>query len=316
MAQQTALIQVGLARETTWGTPVASTTFFPIKAPKGFVPNYDQIDDDSFRNNLSDIQGSYQGVGRTQFDLPDMLFYPNASGFLPFAMLGADAISGAGPYTHVLTLLNSGQPTSWTLTKFDNLIATARRISGAYFNEVTMRFANPGKFTIGAKGIGKIADTAAKPAASFDAAPIFLPWQAALTLSGANTKLVDMEVSLKRGVDLIFGMNNTQDATQASVDQLSVTGKMTFVPTDDTEKGYYTSHTQPAASVLFTSGANTLTLQMTKCTFTDPVDIDPGSPYEKLSMSFKGVANATDAGTGNSPIKVTLVNTQATAYST
>ena len=89
---------------------------------------------------------------------------------------------------------------------------------------------------------------------------------------------------------------------------------MTFVPTDFTEMNYYLTNAQPAASIVFTSGANTLTLQMTKVAFQDPTELDHGSPYLKVVASFEAVANATDAGTGNSPAKLILVNTKAVAY--
>lgn len=322
MPAQRALQFVGFGRETTWGTGVVPTFYLPVKQPKGFIPKYDTIRDDSDRSNLSDLQGLYLGTGSTPFDLPDMNVYPDDSGFLPYAMLGVDTKTGAGPYNHVLTLLNTGQPDSWTANKFDNLLTTARRVGGCYFDEVTFRYTtsgNSGQLKVNAKGMGKIADTVAKPTAAFSSASILLGWQGALTLSGSgNTRLIDAEISLKRPVEMVFGQNNTQNPTTGNVGELTVTGKMTFVPelaAPDTEIAYYTGNTQPATSLVFTSGTNVLTFQMTKTAFTDPVALDPGTAYYKLSMNFEAVANSTDAGTGNSPIKITIVNGRSTAYS-
>lgn len=307
--------QLGLAKETTWGTGVVATTFYGINKPK-FTVKYQDITDLGFRGNASTLQGMYQGTGHTEIDLPDMQFYPDDTGHLLMAMLGVDSISGVGPYTHALTLLNSALPPSYTLTRFSGLAATSERVTGVNFEEVTLKFVNgSGEFTVAAKGRGKIQDTVAKPAASYSAASIFLPWQAAATIAGGgNARLIDMEVSLKRPVEQVPGMNNSQDMTAANIGPLDVTGKMTFAPVDTTEFAYYTANTQPSVSILFTSGTNTLTLQMTKCAFHDVTEVDPNSTYFKVAASFRAVANSTDAGTGNGPIKITLVNGKAVAY--
>ena len=321
MPSQRALQFIGMGRETTWGTTVVPTIYLPIKTPKGFIPKYDTIRDDSDRNNLSDLQGLYLGTGYTPFDLPGMNFYPDDSGMPLAALMGVDTISGAGPYTHTLTLLNSGLPNSFTLNKFDNLLATARRVGGCYIEEVALSYVssgNSGQLKIGVKGRGKIADTVTKPTPAFSTANIYLGWQAALTLSGSgNTRIIAADITMKRPAEMVFGNNSTQNASTGNVGEMTVTGKMTFVPelaTPDTEIAYYTGNTQPATSIVFTSGTNTLTLQMTKTAFTDPVDLDPGTDYWKLSMAFEAVANSTDGGTGNSPIKIIAINGRSTQY--
>lgn len=318
MAQPSYLLQVGLAKEITWGTAVASTTFFPILKPS-FETKYESIIDDGYRANASKDQAFYQGSGYTEVNLPDMMVYPTATGNLFMAMLGADAVTGAGPYTHPITLLNSGNPPSYTLTKFDNLTANARQVAGVYFEELDLKFASTnagtGKLTATAKGRGKIETSVAKPTASFDAGSVYLPWQGALTLGGSsNAKLLTFDLALKRTVELQFPVANSQDVQGSTVYVLEVTGKLTFAPSDLTEYNDYLNNSQPAFSLVFTSGTNTLTLQMSKAAFESPTLLDHGSPYAKVSASFRAIANSTDAGTGNSPIKVIVVNGQATNY--
>src|SRR5438270_4284668 len=131
---------LGLAKETTWGTPVAATTFYPVKKPSGFVPQFDDLIDDANRNNASDEFAYYQGTGMTPWDTGEMKVYADDSIHFLMALFGVDTITGAGPYTHTMTLLNTGDPPSYTLVLFDNLIATARRISGAQVNEVTLKW--------------------------------------------------------------------------------------------------------------------------------------------------------------------------------
>lgn len=304
----------GLAKETTWGTAVPATTFYPILKPKHAV-KYQTILDQGFRSNAAKDQGWFQGTAHTEIDYPDMMFYPDDSGHLFMGMLGTDTISGAGPYTHTITLLNSALPPSYTLVKFDALLATARSVAGSYMEDVTLKFAHRGALTVGVKARGKIEANVTAPSNTYSSAPILMPWQGALTLGGgSNAKLIDFSLNIKRPVELIFGINNSQDATAGNVGPIEVTGKMTFVPTDFTEINYYLNNTQPATSIVFTSGTNTLTLQMTKTAFEDPTELDHGSAYAKISASFRAIANATDAGTGNSPLKVIAVNGKAAAY--
>jgi hypothetical protein len=314
MANPTYRQILGLAKETTWGTPVVATSFFPTRKPSGFVPQYEDLLDDYFRNNASDEQAYYQGVGLTPFDSGEMLVWPDDSLHFLMALFGVDTISGAGPYTHPITLLNTADPPSYTLTLFDNLIATARRISGAQITEVLLKWSTKGKLTMQVKGIGKVADTVTKPTETFSAASPFLGWQYTASVSGANTRVEEGEILFKRDVQPVYGGAGTQDMNQRMIDSLNGSGFLTFAVIDDTEKGYYTGNTQPAVSIVFTSGTNVLTLQMSKCAFVKGSDIDRGSLYSKVRLPFKAIANATDAGTGNAPAKIIGVNGKSTAY--
>jgi hypothetical protein len=307
---------LGLAKESTWGTPVTATTFYPTKKPSGFVPQYEDIPDDGNRNNASGEQAFYQGVGLTPIDTGEMLVWPDDSLHWIQAMLGGvDVVAGTNPYTHPLVLLNTGLSPSYTLTLFDNLIATARQVSGFHASEVVLKWSNKARLTMAAKGMGKIAGTVAKPTEAFSAANAFLGWQNTISVSAGNLKCEEGEIRLVRAVDFIYGSNNSQDATDRSVDVLFVSGFLTFAPADGTELAYYTGNTQPATSLVFTSGANTLTVQMTKTAFGKGSDIDRGSKYSKVRLPFKAIANPTDAGAaGNAPIKISGVNTKSTAY--
>jgi hypothetical protein len=53
---------------------------------------------------------------------------------------------------------------------------------------------------------------------------------------------------------------------------------------------------------------------MSKTAFAKGGDIDRGSQYSKVRLPFKGIANSTDAGTGNGPIKIIGVNGKSAAY--
>lgn len=308
------LLFAGLSKESAWGTAVAPATFYPSKNPKVDTV-FTDILDDGYRSNASKDQGYYQGEGHSEIDLPDIKMYPDDAVHFLMAMLGADAVTGAGPYTHTITLLNTALPPSYTVAKYDAAVATARQAAGVNFEEVQLKFANPGIFNVAVKGRGKIPTNATKPTAAYSSAGIYLPWQAALTIAGgASTKLIDMELTLKRKIDQIWGIGGTQDVSGQNVDVLEVAGKLTFVPADYTEYNYYVNNTQPTVSIVFTSGTNTLTLQMSKVAFVAPTPLDSGSPYLKVPASFRAIANSTDAGVGNAPLKVIAVNSRSAAY--
>jgi hypothetical protein len=303
-----------MTKEVTYQVPLAATTFFPIIASK-HRPRYDKIVDDGYRGNASQDQAWYQGVGWTEIDWANMNVYPDDTGHFLMGLFGVDGISGGGPYTHTITLLNTALTPSYTGARFTGLLATADQIAGIFWDQLTFKFVNPGKFTLDVRGKGIIQGQVAAPANVYSAAQILLPWQGALTLAGsANAKMINGSIIIKRDSAQIFGMANQQGPTSAVVPAMEITGKMEFWSSDHTELNYYLNNTQPAASLLFTSGVNTWTFQMSKIAFEDPTELDFGTQYARLQTSYRAIANSTDAGTGNAPGKIILVNNRSTAY--
>lgn len=309
------LIFSGVGKETTWNTPVATATYYPIEQPK-HRPRFEKYLDQGFRGNAAAHQAFYQGVGWSEINWPNMWFYPDDSGIFLMGLLGTDVVTGTiAPFTHTITLLNSAFPPSYTGARFTNLAATAEQIGGIYWEELTFKFANPGRLTVDAIGRGTIQGTVTKPTPAYSAQQGLLPWQGSVTVAGsANAKLLNGTISLKRPVALLFGMSNAQNANGSNVDVLAVTGKLEFYSTDMTELNYWLNNTQPSVSIVFTSGANSLTLQMSKCAFDDPTELDFGTPYARTQASFVAIANATDGGTGNAPIRGVLLNPRSTSY--
>lgn len=309
------LVQVGLSKESVWGTAVAPATFFPVRGAVKVELRQNNLLDEGWTGVAGKDKTFIPGVQWSELDWPDMWFYPDTTPHFIMGMLGVDTVTGTNPYTHTLTLLNTGNPPSYTTSKFDGLVATARQAAGVYFSDVSMKFANPGKFSIAVKGMGKIPTNATKPTASYSSLAPYIPWQAAATIGGSgNTKLIECQLDIKRPLAQIWGFNNTQDQTGIVVSDLEVNLKMTFAAQDYTELNYFINNTQPVVSILFTSGASTLTLQMSKVAFEDPTNLDHGSPYARVVATGRAISNSTDAGTGNSPIKVIAVNAQSTAY--
>jgi len=310
--QPTFQTQIGLGKEPigSWGIAVATAAYFPVEKPK-FEDAPKWLYDKGNRGKRARIYTIQQGVISTQFELPDMKFYPDDSGHFLFGILGTDVVTGTNPYTHTLTELDS-VPNSYTLTDFSSLGATgqARQYTGCYLEEVTLKYTVEGDLLLSAKGFGKPSTLVAKPAAAYSTQPFFEGYQAQLTLAGqVNARVMGMTFTVKQKNTIIFGGNNQQGPTAINVAGIEIVGQADVEPNDETEFLYMLNNTQPTSSLLFTSGTNTLTLQNTKLIFTKG-PIDRSGDYVKLPLSFEAAYNATDAGV----FKAIVVNPRSTTY--
>lgn len=81
---------VGVAKETTQGTWV-TPSYFLACTKMDFETSYDQLRDESYRANDSNLQGLYQGAGDSSVDL-DFNGYPDALGYA-LRIIGPDTVS-------------------------------------------------------------------------------------------------------------------------------------------------------------------------------------------------------------------------------
>lgn len=291
----TALAPGGTTATYTVGAGGASATGDVFKIDAG-LPTQEIIIPTSVAANVWTIPAT--GVGSAKF---------NHAG-------GATAVS---LFTHTISMLNTGQPPSYTVAKYDALNTTnARQIAGVYFEQVDIKFASSAGLTIDAKGRGKLGTNVAKATATYSTEPFNVPWQSAFTIAGvANARVVDFTISIKAANDQIFGMNATQSPTAAISDQLTVTGTFTIVPDDYTEFTYYLQNTQPVVSILLDNGSTQTIFQMSKCALIDPVTFAHSGNYSTLTATYEAISNSTDAGaTGNAPFKAILRNGKSAAY--
>lgn len=299
------LRQVGLAKETTWGTGVAPTTadqFVPILNAK-YEDVVESALDQNNRGRASLDQGYYQGYRSAKYSF-ETYAYPDVAGNLLMGILGADG--WASGTTHPLTVLNTGLPPSYTIQDFYGITGSnTRSIAGAYCESITIAAATAGPVKLTCAYIGKFGALVARPTAAYTTTAPVIPWQGAATINSVgNLKLIQFDMTIKRlNAEGIQAMGS-QDISAAFVGQLEVTGKLMFTPTDDTEYLLYSTTGQAAfpLSIVFTSGANTITIACTKTNFETPTTLDMG-PYVKTNASFRAWDNATDGGA----TKITIV---------
>lgn len=84
------LAYVGLAKEATQGTWLTPTYYLPC-TKLDFEVHYDQLQDLSYRNNDSNLQGLYQGAGDSAVDI-EFNAYPDSIGYA-LRIIGPDTVT-------------------------------------------------------------------------------------------------------------------------------------------------------------------------------------------------------------------------------
>jgi hypothetical protein len=135
---------VGLAKETTQGTWVTPSYYLPC-TKIDFEIQYDQLQDLSYRNNDSNLQGLYQGAGMSAVDL-EFPAYPDSIGYA-LRIIGPDTVTAG-----VSTTLSSSTTAGATSISTAATIATGSTImigSGATVEYATTGVATgSGPYTI------------------------------------------------------------------------------------------------------------------------------------------------------------------------
>lgn len=313
-ARPTDLSVLGIAKETTFGTPVAATSFIPITGaptPKDVVKF---LQDKGMRGAMTDVYDQIAGIKSSTFDFAGDVF-PDTFGFMLTGVLGDLTTTGASaPFTHAVSLLNSGdgQPPSYTIT--DYYAVNTRQYPGAKFNEVDFKFAADGMLTYSAKATALVSVPTTVPTASYTAVQPMAAWTGVVSIGGSAVHTVmDGNVNIKRPVAIIPTVDGSQAPHALWSGPLGVSGKLTLVMEDETQLTNYLMNTQPALDITFSTGAGASAVQvkfhMTQVMY-QTADIGRGKEFIELAVAFTAKANSTDVGAsgGYSPIKATLQN--------
>jgi hypothetical protein len=297
---------------------VGPTDYIPVTSidPEDM---YAPLEDKGYRGSVGDVYNLIQGPAHSEISLAGDVF-ADTIGYLVGGVLGATDFTGGTPNVHAFSAKNTGdtQPTAFT---FYDAAAACRAYAQSKISEVGFKFNNEGLLTWTAKATGVASGIVATPTTSFSTVAPLATWLGAVTIGGTivNT-LVDGDLTIKRPVNAIQTLDSTQHPYKIwSSAPVSVDGKLTFVMEDETELLRMINNTQPSLDLLFSTGtgASQLAVQF-HCTKAAYRTAKPnrGQDYVQLDVGFTALANVTDAttaGTGYSPIKVTLKNSKATS---
>ncbi len=312
-ANPTNLSFVGIAKEATPGTFVASANYLPVN-------KFDPQDTTMWLTN-----DTWQGSAVSTYDKVAGPIYseiscggpvvPDMIGYLITGALGDVTTTGASaPFTHAISTKNSttAQPVSYSLNDYDSV--DNRGYTGCQVYD--LKFTWDGEKALmwdgSLKGYSSAVQT--KPAFSNTGVAMLPGWLSAVTINSISAlTMIDAEIDLKRAGDPIHTADGTQAPYQIFVGELSVNGKLTVVADTSTQLTNYLAGTKIPLDFNFAQGAGAAAVQfkahMTNCNL-DLVKVSRGKTYTEYELTYEAIANATDAGAsgGKSPIKFTLQN--------
>ena len=316
--QNTARSYIGIAKETTKGTPVATpTAYIPVIASTVKPQDiYTPLFDEGLRGSLVKNYQYIQGRVHSTFDFggavfADTVIYPLAG------VLGEDVVTGSAPYIHTLALKNSAttaadaQPSAYTILDFYG--ANVRTWAGHQFSDFSLKWSADGLLEYDAKSTGWMSATTTTPTPSFSTVLPASVWTGTVSVGGTQISNNTMgNIDMKRPVTPIYGVSNVQTPYQVFLGALEITGKATFLMENDTQLTNYLSNTQPALVFNWSQGTGASATQiqatMTKGAYTLAV-IERSKDFVEVVVDFNAQGNLTDAGTvGYSPIKWVVKN--------
>lgn len=314
---------LGIALETTPGTPMAAPTIFiPVDSPK-WDPKETMLEDNNLRGFMGD---TYQQIAGSRYDevsYKTYLYSDSVAAHFKAVLGGTDVVTGsADPYTHKLALYNgngadAAQPPSYTV--FVGHGSKVKQVPGCKLSDLKLTVKANEAPTLDITWVGMVALDITPPTNTPTTQAPYPPSTAAITIGGANLgKWSDITIDFKRDVKALFTLNGTQTPAAIYAGTLSVTGSGTAVyqGTTDTDLMNYLNNTQPALTVAVNppgDAVHTLTVQMSKVAYKSATPTPNSSGWMTLPISIKGLMNATDATDGKmSSAQLILLNTSAT----
>jgi hypothetical protein len=318
---------LGLAKETTYGTPVAAPTMWiPVDSPK-WEPKVTALVDQALRGNMGTDYGQAQGMRYDELSYKTMVYGDTIFPHLLAILGGTDTITGAGdPYTHKVSLNNSasstlnGQPPSFTgfLYQLDGKVV---QIPGMILGSLKLAFKADTLPTVDAAWTGLPGAFITAPTNTPGTLPPFPPFTTSITVGGvAATQYSDCSVDITRSVSPVAVLNGTQTPLSIFAGPLSVTGSLQAIyqGTTDQDLTNLLANTQPSLVVSIYQQADAthpLTLQMTKIAYDSASPAGSNTSFATISSNYKALMNATDATDGKqSPIQAKLLTTSSTPF--
>ena len=299
---------LGIALETTPGTPVAPTNFLRVAAdslrPSG-QPNF--LMDDSMQGSQVKNYDTIAGVNQSTVPFGGNV-YADEIGWLLASILGDVATTGASdPFTTTFAAKNNGQPKTYTLTDYDGVGATAW--GGCMCSDLSFTFSQDGLLAYAATMAALNFASASTPTETPGTTKALPTWATTVTVNSLSSfKVIDFTCDIRRTVSTEATLANSQWPTIGFAGgDLDVTGSATLVY-DTTAQGYSRAGSAVPIIVDLVSPASAnreVKLQMSSCQFTAaPLERTLGR-YATIAMTFQTNANSTDAGAsgGKSPIK-------------
>ena len=325
---------LGIMPEATRGTLNSGGTpvYSPVTAPQ-VTPLQTFLRDEALRGSPVMVYDQVQGVRHDEYDAKFYLFADTFPNLVKAVLGGTDTVTGAGPYTHNIKLLNNpsigSQPQSYSIMDFDGanfftmLGAQADQLEISFGAEAAAEatvkfFTNP--YTSGTSA------TSPFSAPSLSTVHMIPAWDTTILVGGTPYSYIsDGTLTLARKTAPIFTMG-AQAPYQNFAGPIEVSGKFTAVVNSQSDPwstgtGATALTRSPQSLVIFFTDPNdssggtqfSVSFTMTQAQFQN-VKRTRGKAYTEVEVEFTANADATDATTGYSPIQANIINATAAPY--
>lgn len=308
-------LRLAYIKETVWGTTPGSpqTKILSGITGESLGGSQDELKSAALNPNRG-IEYVAAGQKKAQGDLNYELGVRGAVNLLAFQM-GNIVTTGAGPYTHVLTVAQ--EPTPFTLEKWFGDLATGFKFSGCKANTFSISI-DPNGISTGS--IGVIAKKVEAIATEVDSTPTAVSHafydgiRAQVKVGGVVvTDLVKLDINMT---------NNLQTANAIGSDELAscvqgifeCSGTITVPFTDMTLINKVINGTEDSLEVTFTNGSYSVKFLMPRIKYSgDPVPKGNGPTAINLDLSFSALLDVTALSpTLGKSIVVTVISDEAT----
>lgn len=316
---------LGLAKETTYGTPVAAPTIWiPVDSPK-WTPKLNMITDQAMRGLMGEAYQQVAGMRYDELTYKTFAYLNNTYPHLLAILGNPDTISGAAdPYTHKTSLYNGSgtngaQPPSYTGFYID-AAGKCWQIAGMMLAELKLDTKVDELDSVEVTWNGLPAVAIAIPTNTPDTALPWPAWNSVISVGGsAVSAYSEVSIDFKRNVKPLNTINDSQSPLAIFSGALAVTGSLTAVyqGSTDTNLVDYLTNVQPIVSVKWSpagDAVHNLTITMSKVAFDSAEPVGSGD-WMEVQGNFKALMNPTDAlDTKQSPAQAVLLSAQSTAF--
>lgn len=330
---------LGLIQEATRGTTPSSgsASWFPVSSPQ-VSPMQQFLRDEALRGSPVSVYDQVQGVRHDEVDFKTYLYADTFPWLITAVLGGNDNVTGAGPYTHKISVYNNpangSQPASYSILDFDG--ANWFTMTGAQASDLTLTFgaqtaaeatvkflANPYTSSATAPGSGPFASP------SFTSEHMVPAWDTTVSIGGSSfTNVQEGEIKIDRKTESIFTMGS-QAPYQNFAGPTEITGRLLLVVSNTSDvfstgsSAYGLTRSPQATTITLTDPNDTTSstnhsaaFQMTSCQFHD-IKRSVGKAFTEIEVQFTANANTTDrsgatnSSTGYASVLFTGVNNTA-----
>ena len=325
---------LAIVKETSYAvTPTTGWSYIPMDADVALKLGQKFLANEAIVGSPVMTIDQVQGVRSDDITFKCGLYMDTFPLLLVAALGGTDTVTGSGPYTHVIKLLNSlstgSQAPSFSIMLCDG--ANFWTMAACRLDTLEINFSSDGPADATSHWTGNpAASTTTAPTGATFANPsseVMVPgWSVGVTINSTSIPYVSAgKITIARGTAPQFAEGN-----QVSYDNfqgpIKVTGDMTAYVATQADPWTAASpaqgltrdqipvilvFTDPNDVTSATDHAATFTMSATQ--FMEP-ERNQGKSVVEVKSNFEAISNNTDATSGKAPFQTSTVNNTSTAY--